>query len=115
LLFDEMFSPVIADELRRRGHDVIAVAEDPSLRASSDADLFAWARERGRRIVTENVADFRPLLLADPRLPGVLFTSSRSAARSARAFGAMIRALEGWILAAGESPPPPEAWLTPSR
>ena len=33
-----MFSPVIAQQLRERGHDVIAVAADPRLRALDDAE-----------------------------------------------------------------------------
>jgi len=61
LLLDEMFSPVIAGELRRRGFDVIAVAADPQLRSMTDKELFIWAGEKGRRIVTENVKDLRPL------------------------------------------------------
>ncbi len=49
LLLDEMFSPDIAEELRRRGHDVIAVAADLRLRAMTDSELFALAVEQGRR------------------------------------------------------------------
>lgn len=55
LLLDEMFSPRIADELRRRGHDVVAMVADPELRALSDAAVYAWAAEQDRRVVTENV------------------------------------------------------------
>jgi hypothetical protein len=41
LALDEMFSPAIAAELRDRGHDVIAVADRPDLRAKSDEEIFA--------------------------------------------------------------------------
>lgn len=62
LLLDEMQAPVVAAALRTLGHDVSAVAEQDALRAMSDEDLLRWAGEHGRRIVTENVKDFAPLL-----------------------------------------------------
>lgn len=43
LLLDEMFSPTIAEDLRRRGHDVLAVAGDPPFRSMSDPELYEWA------------------------------------------------------------------------
>ena len=63
LLLDEMFSPAIAAELRERGHDVIAVADRPDLRAKSDEEIFTWASAERRWLLTENVKDFRPILL----------------------------------------------------
>ena len=68
LLLDEMFSPAIAAELRDRGHDVIAVADRPDLRAKSDEEIFAWASAGQRWLLTENVKDFRPIMLR--ALPG---------------------------------------------
>lgn len=62
LVLDEMHAPAVAQALRKLGHDVVAVAEEPDLRAMTDPELFRWATERGRRVVTENVKDFRPLL-----------------------------------------------------
>jgi predicted nuclease of predicted toxin-antitoxin system len=61
LLLDEMLSPVIARELRARGHDVQAVAENPDRAALSDPEIMALARAGRRAIVTNNVRDFRPL------------------------------------------------------
>src|SRR5947207_419898 len=63
LLLDEMFSPAIAADLRERGHDVIAVADRPDLRAKSDEEIFAWASAEARWLLTENVKDFRPIML----------------------------------------------------
>lgn len=63
LLLDEMHAPIVAVELRKRGHDVIAVADNAELRGMSDDELFRWAGVQHRRIVTENVKDFRPMLL----------------------------------------------------
>lgn len=89
LLLDEIFPPVIAEELRRCGHDVIAVAADTQLRAVTDSDLYAFAKREKRRVVTENVKDFRHLMMHSDELsrPGMLFTSSRTFSRSRRAPG----------------------------
>ncbi len=43
LLLDEMHAPLIAFTLRNRGRDVIAVADQLTLRAMPDAELFRWA------------------------------------------------------------------------
>jgi hypothetical protein len=124
LLLDEMHAPVVAAELRRRGHDVLAVAEEPVLRAWTDEELFRLAAPGqppplgGRRIVTENVKDFRPLLrrAEEAMLPTswVLFTSSRRFARSRRNPGPLIDALDAWLARASSVPPPAEDWLLPA-
>jgi len=61
LLLDEMLSPVIARELRERGHDVESVAGNPGREAMSDTDVLALARAEHRAIVTNNLRDYRPL------------------------------------------------------
>lgn len=53
-----MYSPAIADQLRRLGRHVQAITERPELRALPDDDVFAAAQEEGRTVVTENIADF---------------------------------------------------------
>lgn len=113
LVLDEMFAPAIADELRQRGHDVIAVAADATLRSMADQELLAWAVEHKRRIVTENVKDFRPLMARTPdhATYGVLFTSPRSFPRSRRAPGALIDALDTWLATHAQLGVPVEAWL----
>ena len=61
LLLDEMWSPTIAHELRRRGFDVVAIIEPavaPRYAGIRDDDVFARAQDDGRAIVTDNVADF---------------------------------------------------------
>ncbi len=115
LLLYEIFSPSIAAELRRRGHDVTAVAAEPQLRSMSDPELYAWATAGGRRIVTENVKEFRRLLMQErePTGPGLLFTSVRTFPRSRRAPGSLINALDNWLTLAGVDERPPEGWLLP--
>ena len=116
LLLDEMFPPVIAEELRRRAHDVIAVTADPQLRAMTDPELFAWAAQQRRRLVTENAKDFRRLLNESaPAGPGLLLTSSRSFPRSRKAQGALIAALETWLSGPDVAARPPEDWLVGPR
>ena len=113
LLLDEMFSPVIGQQLRGKGHDVLAVAADPTLRALDDAELYEWARCKPRRLVTENVKDFRPLLWREERGagPGLLLTSSRTFARSRNSVGLLVAALESWLSLPDAFSRPPEDWL----
>jgi predicted nuclease of predicted toxin-antitoxin system len=61
LLLDEMFSPEIASELVKRGHDVVAVAADPGLVGLPDEQVLEWATDQGRCLVTENVRDVEVL------------------------------------------------------
>lgn len=58
LLLDEMYPAVIAERLRDRGHDVVAVTERPELRSMTDMDVFAVCQREHRAVVTENIADF---------------------------------------------------------
>jgi hypothetical protein len=121
LLLDEMLPPALAEELRRRGHDVRAVAADGELRALRDDELFRLcssdgpAELRGRRIVTENVKDFRPLLRsadeAGASTAGVLFTSSRRFPRSRRDPAPLLEALHAWLTGPDAAQRPIEDWL----
>jgi hypothetical protein len=110
-----MLSPAIAAELRDRGHDVIAVADRPDLRAKSDEEIFAWAGAEGRWLLTENVKDFRPIMFrALPGGPpgcGLLFTSGRAFPRSRKNPGPLINALHAWLTAGSPAPPVTESWL----
>lgn len=60
-LLDEQLSPQIALLLRRRGHDVVAVAERKDLSGSSDRAILEAASAEGRAVITNNIKDFRPL------------------------------------------------------
>jgi hypothetical protein len=118
VLLDEMHAPVVAQALRDRGHDVIAVAENPDLRAFTDDELFAWAADRGRRIVTENVKDYRRLLLrseeSGQHTAGLLLTSSHTFPRSRRNPGPLIEALDSWLRHSDVAKRPPDDRLRPS-
>jgi len=53
---------VIADKLRERGHDVLALDERRDLEGIDDAEVLALATEEQRIVVTFNIRDFAPLL-----------------------------------------------------
>jgi hypothetical protein len=119
LVLDEMFSPAIAAALRDLGHDVIAVAERAELRAMTDGELFAWAASEGRWLLTENVKDFRPILLramqGDAGTTGILCTSSRTFPRSRKNPGPLIEAVDAWLCGGPPERPLTEDWLSPSE
>lgn len=113
LLLDEHFSDVVAARLREEGHDVTAVVADPTLRAQPDSEIFRRAASESRRIVTENVKDFRPLLLAayesnEPFAQLLLVPPGRFP-RGGQRGSAVAAALRTWL--ANASARPDEDWL----
>ena len=117
LLLDEMFSPEIAAELVKRGHDVVAVAADPALVGPPDEQVLEWATGQGRCLVTENVKDheiLRRAAAAQGRAhAGLLCSGPRRLPRDRRFVGALVAALDKAI-AAGRLPGPDEVgWLAP--
>ena len=115
LALDEMFSPKIAEALRARDHNVVAVAERIDLRAMTDDELYAWAVAQRCWLLTENVKDFRPIMLralqAGGGTTGLLFSSSRTFPRSRRNLGPLIDAIEAWLTKGPPAPPLIEDWL----
>ena len=115
LLLDQMFAPELASELRRRGHRVTAVAETLALRAMNDPALFEWAAGNSEWLLTENVKDFRPLLVAaqadDHPFVNLLLTSSRSVPRSRRNPHPLTEALTAWLERPIAHSPSAEEWL----
>jgi len=115
LALDEMFSPKIAEILRTRGRKVIAVAERVDLRAMTDDDLYTWAAAQRCWLLTENVKDFRPIMLralqAGGATTGMLFTSSRTFPRSRQNPGPLIEAIYAWLAKGPPAPPLTEDWL----
>jgi Domain of unknown function (DUF5615) len=84
---DEQLSPQIAALLRKRGYDVVAVADGTELIGSSDRVLLEVASDERRAVITNNVKDFRPLA-AEPLARGqthgglILVPSSRTRTRA---------------------------------
>jgi nucleoside-diphosphate-sugar epimerase len=117
LLFDEHYSPEIAEQLRRRGHDVLAVSERPELRGLADEVHLATAPDQRRAIVTEIVGDFRPLLANAARAGtanyGLVCVSARRFPRNKKTIGRMVQALDALLRAhpADDGMRDREVWL----
>jgi len=117
LLLDEMYPAVVADQLRRRGHDVIAVTERMELRSLPDAAIFAAAKEERRAVVTENVTDFVPLAdITDQRGEqhhGLILISPVKFPRGQRGtIGHLVTELDRLLNAnADDAPTNPRVWL----
>lgn len=103
LLLDEMWSHEIALQLRRRGHDVIAVTEPEHEARYGQLDdnvVFEHAQEDGWALVTENVGDFERARIAFERSGrnhhGVIYAHAPQFNRNlgAGVIGPMVRALD---------------------
>jgi hypothetical protein len=108
LLFDEMLSAAIAEQIRERGHDALAVDETAELRGLPDPDLFAQAQEQERAIVTYNREDFlaldREYRSRQREHHGIVILHPRRFPQGAASVGALVTALS--IFVAGDSPYP---------
>jgi Domain of unknown function (DUF5615) len=93
LLLDEMFSGLIAEQLRAKGHDVLAVVTDPALVGLADDQILAHATDTGRALVTANIKDFMPLdaryRAASQTHTGLILVSAKTFPQD-RAFTAVI-------------------------
>jgi predicted nuclease of predicted toxin-antitoxin system len=101
LLLDEHFSFRIAEALRTRGHDAVAMCERPDLREMPDEDLLRCAHANGRALVTENVQDFLPIhgrfLAHGEQHSGLVLTSDGKFPRTRAGTGRLIAALAGLV------------------
>lgn len=97
LLLDEMFSGLIAEQLRAAGHDVLAVVTDPALVTLSDDQILAHATTTGRALVTANVKDFMPLdaryRAASQTHAGLILVSSKTFPQDRAYTAAITKAL----------------------
>ena len=62
LLLDEMLSGAIAEQLRARDLDAVAVVESPRLIGTPDEELLAYAAGQERVLVTANIGDFAAIV-----------------------------------------------------
>lgn len=110
LLLDEIYPPALADALRDKGHDVIAVAASVELAGSDDVTVLDAALADGRCLVTENVRDFA-VLVRYTRHAGVLLVQSRRWPRTRAGLHALAGALYDAL--SGDRMPGPDdiRWL----
>lgn len=104
LLLDEMWSPAVAEALRQRGHDVVAVAARRGLRSATDEAVAEAARAEGRAIVTEDVKGFRALATAAGHagrgFPLLILTGNRRWPRAnPGTVGRLVEALDALLTA----------------
>jgi hypothetical protein len=120
LLLDEHFSARIAEQLRERGHDVIATQGDLELEGADDESLLARAVAERRALLTNNVRDFVRIVHewaeAGRDHYGVLLTSDKSMPRDREAIGRYIDALDKLLIAnpADDALVNRVLWLKPS-
>jgi predicted nuclease of predicted toxin-antitoxin system len=98
LLLDEMFTAVIAAELRAKGHDVTALQGDPAGMGLPDPAVLARATAEGRALVTRNLKDFVALdaaaRAAGNAHPGLVFVSTKTFPEDRGATAALVRSLD---------------------
>jgi Domain of unknown function (DUF5615) len=102
LLLDEQISAAVAEQLRRRGHDVVAVTEI-ELHGSDDETVLARAIDDGRALVTNNIRDFRLIharhLTQDVAHHGIVFVPSSAYTLRRTGIGALVKALDELLVA----------------
>jgi hypothetical protein len=101
LLLDEMFSDVIAQQLRDKGYDAASVVAHPALVGLPDDQILAHATTEGRALVTANIKDFIPLdsryRAAGQDHPGLILVSTKTFPQD-RGFTTAITAALGALL-----------------
>jgi predicted nuclease of predicted toxin-antitoxin system len=116
LLLDEHYAEAIAAALRAAGYDVVATVSNAELRGTSDPELYRHAAETNRRIVTENINDFRPLLLqaiatGHPTASLLLVPPRRFPRGRGDRTAAIVTALRSWLDHPDAPRRPVEDWL----
>ncbi|MES2209292.1 MAG: DUF5615 family PIN-like protein [Chloroflexota bacterium] len=103
LLLDEHYSPLIAEHLRARGHDVTAVVAQPTLAGLADRTLILAARRDGRALLTENIVDFVPIATEFARTgtphAGIILANPHRFPRSRDGMGRLVEALHELLVA----------------
>jgi hypothetical protein len=115
LLLNEMWTPAIAVELRKRRFDVIAINEPAHTERYAglpDDEVFARAQRDVRTIVTDNVADYEKAR-RDWETRGVVHHGVVYALdppfnrhRGDAVIGTMVRALEQFLSSSGVASEP---------
>jgi hypothetical protein len=101
LLLDEMFSGIIAEQLRAKGHDVLAAVADPALVGLADDQILAHATAARRALVTANIKDFIPLdaryRAASQTHAGLILVSAKTFPQDRTFTAAIISALSALL------------------
>lgn len=116
LLLDEMFSDVIAQQLRAEGYDVVSVVAQPALTGLPDDQVLAYATSEGRALVTANIKDFMPLdsryRAAGQAHPGLILVSTKTFPQNRGFPAAITAALKSLLSGADKVQPGQVVFLT---
>lgn len=108
IALDHHYSPAIAEQLRRRAHDVVAVVERGWER-EDDEPLLAICLTERRTLVTNNVSDFAAIArrwAAEGRShAGLIFTSDASLPHTRATIGKYVELLDA-LISAQQQPDP---------
>jgi hypothetical protein len=108
LLLDEMLSAEIAEKIRSRGHDAVAVDKTPELRGLPDRELFGHAQEQERAIVTYDREDFlaldREYRSRQQEHYGIAILHPRRFPQGAGSIGSPVTALASFVEAGSPYP-----------
>ncbi len=110
LLLDEHYNYTIAEELRRRGADAVAVQKErPDLAGQDDDVVLRTATLERRAVVANNVRDYAPLVedfgLRGETHFGVIFTDDTMFPRTHAGIGLIVRALAAFVEGAPDDDP----------
>ncbi|MEX2619913.1 MAG: DUF5615 family PIN-like protein [Egibacteraceae bacterium] len=101
LLLDVHFTPVIAEQLRDRGHAVRSAADDTVTRQLSDEALLGHAVGHASALLTNDAKDFVPIAgewaRAGRRHLGIVLTSDRRLPRTRTAIGRFVITLDALL------------------
>jgi Domain of unknown function (DUF5615) len=102
VLLDEHYSAEIADQLRQRGFDAVAINERRELKGAGDQDVWEVARTEQRALISNNVKDFMPIYSRDREDGrdnfGLILTSDRGMPRNRNTIGVYVDALERFLV-----------------
>jgi hypothetical protein len=103
LVLDKHLSPVIAAELRKRGHDVVMARDLLTGQDRPDFELLRVATTEGRAVATVDVGDFvelhRTAVVSGRSHAGLVLLSRRRFPTTGRAIGRLVEALDALLVA----------------
>lgn len=103
LVLDEHLSPVIAAELRKRGHDVVMARDLLTGQDRPDFELLRVATAAGRAVATVDVGDFvelhRAAVVSGRTHAGIVLLSRRRFPTATRGIGRLVKALDALLVA----------------
>jgi Domain of unknown function (DUF5615) len=98
LCLDEHYAKRIAELLRERGREVDCVKERADLVSLRDGALWEQMQQEHRALLTQNVADFMPLITRTSETGeshwGIIFSNSRSMPRGSATIGVFVESID---------------------